>query len=246
MISETDSTCCPNCGAQFMTPYCHECGQKRIDAKLSMSEFAADIGRRVFRFDKALAVTIRRALLEPGALARDYLAGRRKQILDPFYYLFSSTFLQFVVASLVRTLAPVVGDPTVTHWLGRVGGVVAVRIFVALWLSSVWALIFRMRQHTTAETYVLGIYLFATLGLLLMLLPLIDVVVPLSLGANRWVVISTIFLIEWAYVVHGVRDFFGESWWQSAARATVVLSVGYGILLAVVGVTRSIHLLVPN
>ena len=225
-----------------------------------MAEFFGDIRRRVFRFDKALVVTIRRALLEPGALANDYLAGRRKQIVDPFHYLFSSIFLQFVVASLTRITAPVVGDPTATHWLGRVGGVVSVRIFVALWLSSIWALIFRMRQHTNAEAYVLGIYLFATLGLLWMLLPLIDVVVPLSLGANRWAVISTIFplkpsrsathatifLIEWAYVMHGVHDFFGGSWWQSAARTTIVLSLGYGILAAVLGVTRSIQLLVPN
>lgn len=246
MTSEADTSCCPNCGTQFLGPYCHECGQKRIDTKLSISEFAGDIGRRVFRFDKAFAVTTWRALREPGVLAHDYLSGRRKRILDPLYYLFSSMFVQIVVASLIRAAAPVVGDPTATHWLARVGGVASLRIFMALWLSTLWALIFRIRRHTLAEAYVLGIYLFGTLGLLWMLLPLIDLIIPLSLGANGSAVIWTTFLIEWVYIAYGAHDFTRGSWWLSALRTTVVLAVGYGIPVAIVGVPRAMSLLVAN
>ena len=53
---------------------------------MTVGTFVGDVARRVFRFDKALAVTFWRMLREPGQLVQDYLAGRRQRYLDPIQY----------------------------------------------------------------------------------------------------------------------------------------------------------------
>src|SRR5580700_5848074 len=77
---------CSNCGAALTGEFCAACGQRRLE-RLTLGGFATDVVRRVFRFDKALAVTVWRMLREPGRLVNDYLAGRRSGYLDPLHYL---------------------------------------------------------------------------------------------------------------------------------------------------------------
>ena len=95
---------CPNCTAELNSEYCPACGQRRIDpADLSARRFFDELANEVasLRF-KFKTIRSLRALLTPGLLTTEYLAGRRQHYLSPVR-------LYFVCAALFFLAAPLAG-----------------------------------------------------------------------------------------------------------------------------------------
>jgi Protein of unknown function (DUF3667) len=235
---------CANCAAPLIGEYCHVCGQRRLE-RLTLRVFLEDVLRRVFRFDKVLAQTFWRMLAGPGAVAADYLEGRRRGILDPIHYFISSVFIQFVIAAVTQAAAPLVERPSALSWVERIGGIVAVKILIIFWMASIWRLLFRAVRYNLAEVYVFATYVYATIGLLWALVPLVDLAVPAPLGANGWTVTGVTMAIEVAYVTYAVRAFARLPLWLSLLRVSVVLAIGYALLALLVGAEDVIELLLP-
>jgi Protein of unknown function (DUF3667) len=235
---------CANCATPLLGTYCHACGQRRLE-RLTLREFLEDVLRRVFRFDKALAQTFWRMLKGPGALAADYLEGRRRGILDPLHFFISSVFIQFMIAALTRAAAPLVDRTSALAWVERIGGIVAVKILIIFWMASIWRLLFRAVRYNLAEVYVFATYVYATIGLLWALVPLVDLVVPVPLGVNDLAVTSATMAIEVAYVSYAVRGFARLPLWLSVLRVTVVLAIGYTLLGLLIGAEDVLKLLLP-
>ena len=177
-----------------------------MQGRLTLRELIGDIARRVFRYDKALLHTFRRAVSAPGVLAEDYLAGRRRGILDPVHYYVSSVFVQFLVVVMTRSLAPLMDRMSALNWLGVIGGIVATRIIIVFVVGALWQGLFRPKRHNLAETYVFALYAFATIGMLWALLPLLDLILPAALGESPQVVAVVCIALEAGYFVHGVHD----------------------------------------
>ncbi len=236
---------CPNCSATPIGAYCHECGQKRIQARLTLRELFGDITRRVFRYDKALLHTFWRAVRAPGVLAEDYLAGRRRGILDPVQYYISSVFVQFLVVVLTRSLAPLMDRMSALNWLGVIGGIVATRILVVFVVGALWQGLFRPKRHNLAEYYVFSLYAFATIGILWALLPLLDLIVPAALGESPNVVAAVCIALEAGYIVHGVRDYSDLPVATAALRVALVFALTYGALYLLGGSSDWYEYLIP-
>ena len=143
---------CPNCSTQLVGEYCHGCGQRRIDGRLTLRAFLDDVRRRVFRFDGLFAVTFSRMLREPGTLVVDYLEGRRRALIDPLHYFISSLFVQFVIAAFTRWVAPLISRESALGWLAQLGGVVAIKIFIIFWMASIWRLLFNPIRYNLASS----------------------------------------------------------------------------------------------
>jgi predicted RNA-binding protein with PUA domain len=62
---------CANCETPLVGEYCHACGQRCL-VRLTVHAFAADVVRRVFRFDKAVVHTFWQMLHSPGVLVSNY------------------------------------------------------------------------------------------------------------------------------------------------------------------------------
>ena len=236
---------CRNCGAQLAGEFCHSCGQHRSAVPLTLKAFGGEVVRRVFRFDKAFAVTIWRMLREPGQLVSDYLSGRRSGYLDPIQYFISSVFVQFVIAALVRALAPLMDRLSATAWLGQLGGIVAVKVLTVFWMGTLWRVLFWQGGYALAEIYVFAMYAFGTTGLLWALLPVIDLLVPLPLGASDYTVASVTFAVEVGYMSYAIYRFSHLSLTGYVLRVSVVMVVGYILLASIVGRERMINLLLP-
>ena len=236
---------CPNCSATLIGAYCHQCGQKRVQGRLTLRELIGDIARRVFRYDKALLHTFWRSVSAPGVLAEDYLAGRRRGIHDPVHYYVSSVFVQFLVVVVTRSLAPLMDRMSALNWLGVIGGIVATRIIIVFVVGALWQGLFRPKRHNLAETYVFALYAFATIGLLWALLPLVDLIVPAALGESPQVVAVVCITLEAGYFVHGVRDHSGMPVAKACLRVALVFALGYGALYLLGGSSDWYDYLIP-
>ena len=91
---------CENCGAPVDGDYCTACGQRTASIDLPIGEFAREIAGETLGLDSRVRRTLRPLFLEPGAVARDYVAGRRARFVPPVrLYLFAS-FVMFLVLTL--------------------------------------------------------------------------------------------------------------------------------------------------
>jgi len=92
---------CQNCNTDpaFAQAYCSVCGQKQIVERLTLHEIARDMIHAVFHVDRSAISLVRMLLVRPGAVALDYVQGRRKRYFGPFAFLF------FVVAAASAVFA---------------------------------------------------------------------------------------------------------------------------------------------
>ena len=71
--------------------YCHECGKKRGDSRVSIRRLLSEMFRGILDIESRLAKTLWLLMAKPGALTSAYLEGRRKSFISPArLYLFSS------------------------------------------------------------------------------------------------------------------------------------------------------------
>jgi hypothetical protein len=81
---------CRNCNTHlaFGQVYCSACGQKLISERLTLHEIARELIHAVFHVDRSAISLVRMLLVRPGAVALDYVQGRRKRYFGPFGLLF--------------------------------------------------------------------------------------------------------------------------------------------------------------
>jgi hypothetical protein len=76
---------CPSCGAPATGRYCAQCGERFLRARdFELRHFLFEhVAHEMFEFDGKLPRTLRVLLTQPGQLALDYIAGRRKPFVSP-------------------------------------------------------------------------------------------------------------------------------------------------------------------
>lgn len=89
---------CRNCDAPRTAPYCGQCGQKAA-ARFTWRDVWKESWDRIRYFELSSAKTLGRLILSPGAVARDYVMGRRARHMHPLKLLVA------LVAALVLVLA---------------------------------------------------------------------------------------------------------------------------------------------
>lgn len=97
------STACPNCDTPLQGRFCHACGQKRIEPEeRRLSWFFRQLVKAVTMADGRFLGSLGRLMFCPGALERDWLAGRRRRHLAPLSL--------FLIANLVYFFYPPLSD----------------------------------------------------------------------------------------------------------------------------------------
>lgn len=87
---------CPNCNFPLNedAAFCQKCGQKRIDARLTVKEFFSQFFVNVFNLDSKIFQTFG-AIFIPGKLTNAFLKGQRKKYIHPI-----RLFLVFIIVSI--------------------------------------------------------------------------------------------------------------------------------------------------
>ena len=91
---------CLNCDAPLTGAFCASCGQRHISKPPTVGQLLEDTVETLTHADSRLWITMRYLIGRPGALTREYFAGRRSSYLPPIrlYLIISVVF--FLMVSL--------------------------------------------------------------------------------------------------------------------------------------------------
>lgn len=95
---------CVSCGTVRVGPFCHACGEKRLDrhdyAFLHYTEHAVDA---LTHLDVKVFKSVWSLVARPGAMAADVLAGRRVRWTKPFQAFFVANLIFYLGVSAIGT-----------------------------------------------------------------------------------------------------------------------------------------------
>jgi hypothetical protein len=92
---------CVSCGAPLVGTFCHECGEQRRDERdLTLRAFAHYAVEAVTNADAKLYATLRLLVTRPGALTREFVAGRRRPYLGPLQLFLVFNLVFFLLLQL--------------------------------------------------------------------------------------------------------------------------------------------------
>ncbi len=151
---------CGNCATLLVGGYCHECGQKRGDSRVSIGRLLSDMFREILDIETKLGRTLRLLMTKPGALTSAYLEGRRKSFISParLYFLSSAVFgFGLAVSSSFLNVSLEGGHPDRGTWLRTWLWSV---LFMTPMFATLLVLVVR-RGHYFAEHLVLALHLHA-------------------------------------------------------------------------------------
>jgi hypothetical protein len=221
---------CRNCDTLLLGPFCHQCGQQHFDEIISTNAYMRDVAQRVYRFDGRFLRTIQRCLSWPGGVANDYLEGRRSKIVDPVQYFAACVFVQYVFSWAARKLAILTGQDIV-NWQEHFTGFVAGRFLLIFWFGTLWYLMIRRSKRKLSEIYVFATYTFPTVGLMLTVLPFLDLLLPWQLAPTRGVATWVKLAVEVCYLTYAVHTFARVPLWLTILRCLLVLGTGNALLI---------------
>lgn len=216
---------CNNCGASLLGEYCHRCGQKEAGTDWrSFRSIAREFWDELVSLDFKSVRTIA-ALVYPGYLAAEFIAGRRRRYLSPLKVYFLAAALFFLVAPRVMDFSferQTVLDPN---------GEFRARVEARIAETHVDRALFAERFNARLQTIYTLTPMFSVLSASLILRALFGRRYP-WLGPHVVVglyYVAFIFLL--VLVVHGLNEAF------DGANINALLALQFSIVLPFVFLT---------
>lgn len=217
-----------NCDAPLAGAYCATCGQRARHGRLEWRDLLRDVNEQLIEGNLPWPRTIARLTVDPGATARDYVAGRRARYVHPLKYAFYLVLIAAIVApdsGFSMAANPFNELPAWRAFL------VENRPVFMLLLSPVAVVLLRIsfwRMHfNLIEIWVFALYMLGHLSVLFVLVALLDATMVHGSGyGNEALLVAsglTGIAIPILYFMWGVRGFFRArlDWSLVGALATI-------------------------
>jgi len=82
----SSETICKNCSNATSNEYCAKCGEKSQPKRLTFSDVLSDFFSNAFTLEIPLLYTVKKLVIHPGKVAREFIEGRRKPYYKPFQF----------------------------------------------------------------------------------------------------------------------------------------------------------------
>ena len=79
----TEAASCPNCGTPRGDRYCTHCGQDNVRPRLEAGFVLGEAAQNLVGWDSALRRTVGGLVMDPGRVAAEYVAGKRRSFVNP-------------------------------------------------------------------------------------------------------------------------------------------------------------------
>jgi hypothetical protein len=92
---------CRNCGNPAPGTFCPECGQRKVDIRVSLRDVLDDVLEDQLLLNPAAPRTVAALLLHPGHLTNEYISGRIVRYVAPFRLYLVASVVFFLVISFI-------------------------------------------------------------------------------------------------------------------------------------------------
>lgn len=92
---------CLNCGDATVGYYCPQCGQRKVDVRVSLRRMAMEVLDDQLSLNSTLPRTLGALFFRPGHLTREYVQGRVVRYIPPFRLYLVSSLVFFILLPLV-------------------------------------------------------------------------------------------------------------------------------------------------
>lgn len=98
---------CLNCATplQDRQRFCANCGQKAATRRMTLADIGHDLLHAITHADHSVVSLVRALAVRPGAVAREYVDGRRKKYFNPFAFLVLIVGIAALVMANTRFLS---------------------------------------------------------------------------------------------------------------------------------------------
>lgn len=105
---------CTNCGDATPGNFCRNCGQRKVEVRVSLRRMLMEVLDDQFSINSALPRTVGALLFRPGHLTREYMNGRIARFIPPFRLYLVASVAFFLVLSMLPALRDPLADATST------------------------------------------------------------------------------------------------------------------------------------
>lgn len=85
-LNLADSPTCLNCGTSLAGAYCHVCGQRADTERITNRRLWGQVFQALVDVDRGFLYTLKVMTVAPGRAIKDYLAGKRAPMYNPFRF----------------------------------------------------------------------------------------------------------------------------------------------------------------
>jgi ribosomal protein L37E len=226
---------CRNCGAALATPYCAACGQKRA-VRLRFADLRGEAWEKLRWFEGSLVWSGLRVVLQPGAVARDYVLGARASHVHPLKLLLAAIVVLLLVihqtgylgSTSARLSAAIALVQSYSKWSFSLG---ILAVLLASSLTFWRARGFNLVEHLVLATYTHFVILIASI---VNIAPLLVHSTPELVKQHRALSGWYMTGIEAAVVFLAFTQFFAvdwrRHWWRPALGAAAYVLIKKGLL----------------
>jgi len=237
---------CVNCGHPVVEAYCARCGQRRRQGRFSLGPLVREAADAAFNLDSGLLRTFVDLSRRPGAMARDYVAGRTRRYANPAKYLvicvavttFVSIASGFAAAPVDAAMAASPdAEQGLTHFFEFVLLYFNLILILGLpVLPLLTRLLFRRADFNLTEHLIFNTYVYAQQNLIFVAL------IPAYLVAGLTALTILYSVGITVYYVWACRGFFRLGAFSTVVRAAMVM-VLFSVAF-IVGMTAALLLVV--
>ncbi len=163
---------CLNCGSIINGDFCEKCGQRTSLGRITFKETFQNFLSSTFALEGPLLFTVRKLIINPGSVFREYTSGKRKTYYQPVAFFVVTTAFYIVLRAIIG-FDPLEGqaDPVTDdqeNSLAYVQAMEAARfmvdninniMFVLVFSIGLILKIFYWRRYYLAEYVVMGFYI---------------------------------------------------------------------------------------
>lgn len=242
-METTSKTACANCSTHLNGPVCHNCGQKHIRSRWTLSLLVEQFFSQLTNIESGFIYTLQSLLGKPGELINDYWRGRTKIYYNPFRFLIILLGFNLLVGFLMgiddlmqatfqpEELEAQMGSSNVSEadmkfdsWLN----VLVLLLLPVNALSSRW--LFGKAGKNYGEHLIVNAYCMGQQAFLSSIFMVIAYVFPVLFLAF----LPTNFILGFVYNGYVFSQTFGEGKLKTYAKALVQGIIGILVFLALV------------
>jgi len=226
MMTDEIQRICRSCGGPVTGRYCPACGENMETKRLTVKGLLHEAFHFFTHFDKGFPYTLKKLIIAPGTMQKEYVNGFRSKYQKPFSMFFicatlAALALYWINISLVKYFdAGDAGEAEFFHQYWVILQVIMMPLY-----TLITYLFFRESKMNYAEILVFQLYLFSFLFLVLTLIHLLKFISPHL--QTRYIELPVIILYT---VITNFNFFYNRSKWIIIAKT--VLAIGISFLLA--------------